>query len=151
MTTTAPRTSEKPIVKASAGGDAGIDAGQIWFNGKIVPQEEAKVSVLTHALHYGTSVFEGVRAYKTDRGPAVFRLQEHTQRLFDSAHIMRMPVPYSQDEINQAILDTVRANGWEGCYIRPLIWRGGQDRKSTRLNSSHGYISYAVFCLKKKK
>jgi branched-chain amino acid aminotransferase len=124
--TTATKPSEKPVAKASAGGDAGINAGQIWFNGKIVPQEEAKVSVLTHALHYGTSVFEGVRAYKTDRGPAVFRLQEHTQRLFDSAHIMRMPVPFSQDEINQAILDTVRANQWEACYIRPLIWRGGQ-------------------------
>ena len=119
-------TETKPAVKASAGGDAGINAGMIWFNGKIVPQEEAKVSVLTHALHYGTSVFEGIRAYPTSRGPAVFRLQEHTQRLFDSALIMRMPVPFSQDEINQAILDTVRVNGWDGCYIRPLIWRGGQ-------------------------
>jgi branched-chain amino acid aminotransferase len=126
MTTTATKPGERTTVKASAGGDAGINAGQIWFNGTIVPQEEAKVSVLTHALHYGTSVFEGVRAYKTDRGPAVFRLQEHTQRLFDSALILRMPVPFSQDEINRAILDTVRANGWEGCYIRPLIWRGGQ-------------------------
>jgi branched-chain amino acid aminotransferase len=115
-----------PVVKASAGGDQGINAGQIWFNGKIVPQEEAQVSVLTHALHYGTSVFEGVRAYPTERGPAVFRLKEHTQRLFDSALIMRMPVPYSQDEINEAILETVRVNGWKGCYVRPLIWRGGQ-------------------------
>ncbi len=120
-------TAEKPAtVKASAGGDAGINAGLIWFNGTIVPQEEARVSVLTHALHYGTSVFEGARAYPTQRGPAIFRLQEHTQRLFDSALILRMPVPYSQEEINQAIIETVRANNWTGCYIRPLIWRGGQ-------------------------
>jgi branched-chain amino acid aminotransferase len=112
--------------QASAGGDRGIEAGQIWFNGRIVPQAEAKVSVLTHALHYGTSVFEGIRAYATPRGPAVFRLAEHTRRLFDSARIMRMPVPYSEAEINQAILDTIRANGWQACYIRPLVWRGGQ-------------------------
>ena len=119
-------SNAKPVVKASAGGDQGINAGQIWFNGKIVPQEEAQVSVLTHALHYGTSVFEGIRAYSTSRGPAIFRLQEHTQRLFDSALILRMPVPFSQDEINQAILDTVRVNNWPACYVRPLIWRGGQ-------------------------
>lgn len=112
--------------QASAGGDQGIRAGKIWFNGQIVPQEEAQVSVLAHALHYGTSVFEGLRAYPTSRGPAVFRLKEHTKRLFDSALVMRMPVPYSQDEINEAILETVRVNGWEGCYIRPLVWRGGQ-------------------------
>lgn len=121
MTTTA-----TPAPQASAGGDQGIQAGFIWFNGKIVPQEEAKVSVLAHALHYGTSVFEGLRAYETPRGPAVFRLQEHTRRLFDSALIMRMPVPFSQDEINQAILETVRENRRQSCYIRPLVWRGGQ-------------------------
>ncbi|HEV2125334.1 MAG TPA: branched chain amino acid aminotransferase, partial [Chloroflexota bacterium] len=95
-------TTVTPAPQASAGGDQGIQAGLIWFNGKIVPQEEAKVSVLAHALHYGTSVFEGLRAYETPRGPAVFRLQEHTRRLFDSALIMRMTVPYSQDEVNQA-------------------------------------------------
>ena len=126
--TPAPATPQatQPAVRGSAGGDAGIKAGKIWFNGKIVRQEEATVSVLTHALHYGTSVFEGLRAYATSRGPAVFRMEEHTQRLFDSALIMRMPVPFSQDEINQAILDTIRANSWESCYVRPLIWRGGQ-------------------------
>ena len=119
-------SNAKAVVKASAGGDQGIDAGLIWFNGKIVPQEEAQVSVLTHALHYGTSVFEGIRAYSTSRGPAIFRLHEHTQRLFDSALILRMPVPFSQDEVNRAILDTVRVNNWPACYVRPLIWRGGQ-------------------------
>jgi branched-chain amino acid aminotransferase len=121
MTTAATRSHQ-----ASAGGDQGIQAGLIWFNGKIVPQEEATVSVLAHALHYGTSVFEGLRAYSTPRGPAVFRLDEHTKRLFDSALIMRMPVPFGQDEINAAILETVRVNGWQSCYVRPLVWRGGQ-------------------------
>ncbi len=116
-----------PVSPAPAGGvDAGIRAGMIWFNGAMVPQAEASVSVLSHALHYGTSVFEGLRAYATRRGPAVFRLQEHTRRLFDSARIMRMPVPFSEDVVNDAILSTVRVNGWPACYIRPLIWRGGQ-------------------------
>jgi branched-chain amino acid aminotransferase len=96
----------------------------IWFDGKLVPEAEAKVSVLTHALHYGTSVFEGIRAYKTARGPAVFRLREHTERLLDSAKILGMPSPYSAEQISAAILDTVRASGLEACYIRPLMWYG---------------------------
>src|SRR2546430_12034232 len=88
----------------------------IWFNGKLVPWEKATVHVLSHALHYGSSVFEGVRAYETPRGVAIFRLRDHTRRLFDSAKIYRINI----------------------------------DRKSTRLNSSHSQISYAVFCLTKQ-
>ena len=118
------QAAEKP--KASAGGDTGIQAGMIWMNGELVPQEKATISVLTHALHYGTSVFEGVRAYETARGAAVFRLPEHTKRLFESAHIMRMPILFTQDDISNAHLEVIRANQYKSCYIRPLVWRGGQ-------------------------
>jgi branched-chain amino acid aminotransferase len=104
-----------------------IDAGYIWFDGALVPAAEAKVSVLTHALHYGTSVFEGIRAYQTARGPAVFRLHEHSQRLLDSARILGMPASLSAEEVDEAILETVRKNGREACYIRPLMWYGAES------------------------
>lgn len=113
-----------PLATPKSPANAADTAGRIWFDGALVPAAEAKVSVLTHALHYGTSVFEGIRAYKTARGPAVFRLPEHTQRLLDSAKILGMPAPLSADEINEAVLETVRANGHEACYIRPLMWYG---------------------------
>lgn len=96
----------------------------IWHNGKLVPWEEARVHVLTHALHYGSSVFEGIRAYGTPRGPAVLGLKPHVRRLFDSCKICRLALPYSPEEIARAILDTVRANGLQDCYIRPLVFRG---------------------------
>jgi len=96
----------------------------IWFNGDLVPWEKAQVHVLTHALHYGSSVFEGIRAYATPRGPAVLGLKPHVRRLFDSCRIYRMPIPYRPEEIAQAILETVRANGLQSCYIRPLVFRG---------------------------
>lgn len=101
-----------------------IKAGKIWFNGEIVPQEEAKVSVLSHGLHYGTSAFEGLRAYETAKGAAIFRLDEHVERLFHSAKVLRMEIPYSFAEIKNAIADTVRVNGYKSCYIRPLVWLG---------------------------
>jgi branched-chain amino acid aminotransferase len=97
---------------------------QVWRNGELIPWESATVHVMAHALHYGSSVFEGVRAYATPDGPAVFRLQAHTKRLLNSARIARIDVPYSEDQLNQAILETVAANGHEACYIRPLIFRG---------------------------
>ena len=97
---------------------------KIWFNGQLVPYASATVHVMSHAIHYGSSVFEGVRAYRTPKGTAVFRLAEHTQRLFDSAAIYRMPIPYTQAQINQAIRDTVRENGLASAYIRPLVMRG---------------------------
>ena len=96
----------------------------IWFNGEFVPWDDAKIHVMSHVLHYGSSVFEGIRAYATQNGTAVFCLPQHTQRLFRSAKIARMPMPYTEDEINAAILETVRRNGHDACYIRPLVWRG---------------------------
>lgn len=96
----------------------------IWFNGKLVPYEQATVHVLSHVLHYGSSVFEGIRCYKTDRGTAVFRLNEHLRRLLDSARIYRMEVPYTLEELESAVLHTIASSGLEACYIRPIIFRG---------------------------
>ena len=97
---------------------------KIWFNGELVPWDEAQIHVLSHVVHYGSSVFEGIRCYHTDKGPAVFRLQEHTNRLFDSAKIYRMEIPYTREQGNEAILDTIRANSLDACYIRPVVFRG---------------------------
>lgn len=96
----------------------------IWFNGELVPWEQATVHVMTHALHYGSSVFEGVRAYNTPRGPAIFRLAPHTKRLFDSAKIYRMPIPFTPEQVSAACKAVVRENGLESAYLRPLVWRG---------------------------
>lgn len=97
----------------------------IWFNGKLVPWEKAQVHVLAHALHYGSSVFEGIRAYETPSGVAIFRLKDHTRRLFDSAKIYRIQLPFSADEINDACRQTIAANELaRGAYIRPIAFRG---------------------------
>jgi branched-chain amino acid aminotransferase len=96
----------------------------VWSNGALIPWEEATVHVSAHVLHYGSSVFEGIRAYATPNGPAVFRLDAHVERLFNSCKIFRMEMPYTPQEIKTAILDTVRANGHKSCYIRPLVFRG---------------------------
>src|SRR5215213_9178006 len=101
-----------------------MPAEYIWKNGELVAWADATVHVMTHALHYGSSVFEGVRAYSTPQGPAVFRLDPHTKRLFNSAKIARMEVPFSEAQINDAIVETVRRNGHDSCYIRPLVFRG---------------------------
>jgi len=100
--------------------------GVIWMDGELVPWREAQVHVLTHSLHYGMGVFEGVRAYKTDRGAAIFRLQEHTRRLFGSAHIMMMPLSWDQETINAAQITAVRENRLESAYIRPLFFYGAE-------------------------
>jgi branched-chain amino acid aminotransferase len=100
--------------------------GVIWFDGRLVPWREATVHVLTHTLHYGMGVFEGIRAYGTDRGPAIFRLHDHTERLFRSAHIMRMPMPWDRERVNQACIDVVRENGLESAYIRPVCFLGSE-------------------------
>lgn len=97
---------------------------KIWMNGDLVPWAEAKVHVLTHALHYGSGVFEGIRCYDTARGPAVFRLDEHLRRLERSAKLYYMPVPYSHEELMRATKDVIKANGLTACYIRPLVFRG---------------------------
>ncbi|NOK59822.1 MAG: branched-chain amino acid transaminase [Chloroflexi bacterium AL-W] len=96
----------------------------IWFNGELIPWENATVHVMSHALHYGSSVFEGIRCYQTPKGPAIFRLTPHTRRLFDSAKIYRMELPYSVDDINAACKTVIRDNGLTNAYLRPLVWRG---------------------------
>jgi branched-chain amino acid aminotransferase len=100
--------------------------GFIWFNGKLVDWRDANIHVLTHSLHYGMAVFEGVRAYKTDQGPAIFRLDEHTKRWFNSAKIFQMEMPYSQEELMKAQLEVVKANQLESCYLRPIAWIGSE-------------------------
>jgi len=100
--------------------------GVIWFDGQLVPWREAQVHVLTHTLHYGMGVFEGVRAYKTEQGAAIFRLQEHTDRLFRSAHIMGMKIPFSKEEINEAQRAAVRENNLSSAYLRPMCFYGAE-------------------------
>ncbi|MDZ7828842.1 MAG: branched-chain amino acid transaminase [Halofilum sp. (in: g-proteobacteria)] len=100
--------------------------GVIWLDGELVPWREARVHVLTHTLHYGMGVFEGVRAYKTDAGAAIFRLAEHTRRLFDSARIMRMTLPYDRATLNEAQKSVVRENELESAYIRPMCFFGSE-------------------------
>jgi branched-chain amino acid aminotransferase len=97
---------------------------KIWFNGELVPWREARVHVLTHALHYGSGVFEGIRCYKAEKGPEVFRLTEHLERLFRSAKLYYMPVPYALDQLRQATFDVIKANRLEACYVRPIVFRG---------------------------
>lgn len=96
----------------------------IWMNGHMVRWEDAKIHVLSHVVHYGSSVFEGMRVYKTPKGPAAFRLRDHTERLAHSAKIYRMEVAYSLDQLDAAIIATVQANRMEECYVRPVIYRG---------------------------
>jgi len=97
---------------------------RIWFNGELVAYEDATIHVLSHVVHYGSSVFEGIRAYDTERGPAVFRLREHMARLVDSAKIHRMDLGYSLDELCDAVIDTIADSGLDACYIRPVSFRG---------------------------
>src|SRR5258708_9924669 len=97
----------------------------IWFNGKLVRWEKATVHGLSHALHYGSSVFEGVRAYETPRGVAIFRLRDHTRRLFDSAKIYRINIPFAAEAVNEACRQVIAANALKrGAYIRPVVFRG---------------------------
>ncbi len=100
--------------------------GVIWLDGELIPWREAKVHVLTHSLHYGMGVFEGVRAYRTDQGAAIFRLQDHTDRLFRSAHILNMPMTLSKETVNEATCAVVHGNGLESGYIRPLVFYGSE-------------------------
>ena len=98
--------------------------GLIWHNGEMVPWREAKTHVLTHTFHYGMGVFEGVRAYRTEQGPAIFRLREHTDRLFDSAHILGMKAPFDRETIDEAQRIAVRENNLDSAYIRPMFFYG---------------------------
>ena len=97
---------------------------KVWMDGEFVEWKDANISVLSHVVHYGTSVFEGIRAYENENGVAVFRLKEHVQRLFDSAKIYKIDIPFTQEEIEEAILETLRINDLRACYIRPIVFRG---------------------------
>ena len=110
--------------------------GVIWLDGELVPWREAKVHVLTHTLHYGMGVFEGVRAYETDKGAAIFRLDDHTDRLFNSAKIMRMDIPYSREELNEVQRTVVRENKLNSAYLRPMCFYGseGMGLRADNLN-----------------
>jgi branched-chain amino acid aminotransferase len=116
-------------------------AKKIWINGELVAWDDAKVHVLTHGLHYGTAVFEGIRCYKTDRGPAIFRLREHVERLISSAKIYLMDLQYGPGEIAQAVRSVVRANGLSECYIRPIAFCGYGEMG---LNPLHSKVEVAI-------
>jgi branched-chain amino acid aminotransferase len=100
---------------------------KIWMSGEYVNWDDAKIHILSHVIHYGSGIFEGVRCYNTPKGPAIFRLKEHTDRMFNSCKIYRMDIPFSKDEINQAIIDLIKMNNLKECYIRPLVYRGYEN------------------------
>jgi branched-chain amino acid aminotransferase len=108
---------------------------KIWMDGKLVDWEDATVHVLTHALHYGTGVFEGIRAYETPKGPGVFRLTDHMKRLFRSAQVYMIEIPFSLEEMVEAAKETVRASGLEACYVRPIVYRGYGEMGLNPLNA----------------
>ncbi len=112
-----------------------LEDGKLWFNGKMIEWQDAKIHVMSHVIHYGSSVFEGFRCYNTVNGPALFRLQDHIRRLFDSAKIYRIPMPFSKDVIEQACIDVVKVNNLQEAYMRPVVFRGygslGVDPKDT--------------------
>jgi branched-chain amino acid aminotransferase len=101
-----------------------MDVESIWMDGEFVEWDEAQIHVLTHGLHYGTGVFEGVRCYDTEKGPAIFRWDEHIERLYDSAKPYDMEIPYEKEELTEATLELIRREGLESCYIRPIAYYG---------------------------
>ena len=122
---------------------------KIWMDGKFVDWDKATIHVLTHSLHYGLGVFEGIRCYETQKGPAIFRLDEHIDRLFSSAHIFLMDMPYSKEEIRDAIIGTVKVNKIKECYIRPLVYIGygamGLYPKGNPINVSIAAWSWGAY------
>ncbi|WP_409200229.1 branched-chain amino acid transaminase [Methanobrevibacter sp. DSM 116169] len=110
------------------------ETGKIWIDGKLVDWKDAKIHALSHVVHYGTSVFEGIRAYKNDNGVGIFRLKEHVERLFDSAKVYKMNIPFTPDEISNGIIETIKANNLEECYIRPVTYRGYGELGVNSLN-----------------
>ncbi|HMG44417.1 MAG TPA: branched-chain amino acid transaminase [Acidimicrobiales bacterium] len=116
---------------------------KIWLNGDLIPWEDAKIHILTHTLHYGTGVFEGIRAYETDDGPGVFRLTDHMRRLHESARIMQMDLPYSVDELVQAAKATVASTGLDSCYVRPIAYYGYGEMG---LNTIPCSVDMAIAC-----
>ena len=120
-----------------------IPTPKIWMNGELVEWDKAQVHVLTHTLHYGTGVFEGIRAYETSKGTAIFRLTEHIERLFRSAHILSMEIPYTVEELVQATKDTVASTGLPSCYVRPLAYYGYGEMG---LNTLPCKVDVAIAC-----
>jgi branched-chain amino acid aminotransferase len=116
---------------------------KIWFNGELIPWDDAKIHILTHTLHYGMGVFEGIRAYETEDGPAVFRLTDHMRRMDQSARILMMPMPYSVEEMVQAVKETVRSTGLPSCYVRPIAYYGYGEMGLNTLPCS---VDVAVAC-----
>jgi branched-chain amino acid aminotransferase len=113
----------------------------IWHNGKLIPWDQAQVHVMSHVIHYGSSIFEGIRCYKTEQGAAIFRLHDHMQRMIDSAKIYRMDMDYSVEQLEKAVVETVEANGVAPCYIRPVAFRGyGELGVHGRKNPMEVYI-----------
>jgi branched-chain amino acid aminotransferase len=100
------------------------ETGIVWKNGRLIPWKDATIHIASHVVHYGSCLFEGLRAYDTPKGTAIFRLEDHTRRLYNSCKIYRMDVPFSRDEFNKGVVDCVRANGHKACYVRPIIYRG---------------------------
>ncbi len=98
--------------------------GKVWMNGKLVPWKDARIHIASHVIHYGTSLFEGFRTYSTPQGSVIFRLQSHTQRLYNSCKMYRMDIPYTQTQFNQAVVETIKANKLKSCYVRPIVYRG---------------------------
>ncbi len=116
---------------------------KIWMNGKLVDWDQAQIHVLTHTLHYGTGVFEGIRAYETSEGPAVFRLTDHMQRLLNSGKIVGMDIPYTVEELVQGVKDTVRSTGLKACYVRPIAYYGYGEMG---LNTLPCKVDVAIAC-----
>jgi branched-chain amino acid aminotransferase len=119
---------------AHAEGETQVQSEKIWFDGELIDYEDVQVHVLSHALHYGSGVFEGIRAYATDKGPGVFHLSDHVARLRRSAEQYYMEIPFTDEQIKAGIHETIRANGLEACYIRPLVFRGRAEMGVNPLN-----------------
>lgn len=100
------------------------EKGKVWMNGKLVPWKEANIHIASHVIHYGSSLFEGFRAYDTPKGSVIFRLDAHIKRLYNSCKMYRMEIPFTQDQFEKAVIDTIRANDFKECYIRPVVYRG---------------------------
>ena len=118
---------------------------KVWMNGKLVDWENATVHVLSHALHYGTGVFEGIRCYETSKGPAVFRLRDHLERMERSAKVFLMDIPYSVDELVAAAHELIRVNGLSSCYVRPIAFRGFGGEMGVNPENNPIEVSIAVW------
>ena len=121
----------------------------IWFKGQMIPWEQANVHVMTHALHYGSSIFEGIRSYPTPNGTAIFRLGPHIRRLWDSCKIYGMEIPYTPEQISQACRDVIKVNGFTNSYLRPLVWRGegplGLDGKNNPIETMVAAVEWGAY------